>query len=749
MSAAVVAATVILFYQFDRSFFWKDDFQLQYLPCSRDVVRAWSEGSFPLLSRYSWFGGALAGEFQHSVFSLFGTICYALVWSLPLELGARAAMLSTIHLAVMAAGVFLLGRSYGMRAALATAAAFAVTLNGWNLWWGAATWLPSLASFAWLPWYWLALRKTSTSRLAWLGGGLALYCLVTAGWPYTIVMAALVTLLEGLKALRSPRALLPIAGAGALGLALSAPATLMLLDYYRVSYRSDYGDLVDIRWTLPLRNLIGLALPTLRTQWRLWLVSMPHSAVEMAGGLVPLAGLVAAAATRRWRALRSVVIELIFLELVVLLASRPSPGVLRWPFRWLPLLHLLLAMAGFAVIQQISDEASRFRDRVGVWCCAVLGVALAVDWAIDLQPAVTLRYGLVLFVLAALWGAAATRANVAGALVVTIASIAVLFVAFPQPREVPRWHIDRSILDPRPLDPSRRYLQLAQWPEDLARPDPAQGQRLVDGIGASLRPGDTPMLAGVEFINGYSPVVPYGLRALLGFDAHGPIREEFIDVVGGRETAPGALLDHMSVDGLVVARRWVAAANAFFGQRGWSPAGRVADGALFTRPLRHGVVWSAASALMFAREREATAWIRLRRGAAMPVVLLGGGPEQRTYAPRRLTDLRNDRLTASAVIGPAVAPRKSLIVFSRPWYPGYVATINGRELPVLRADLMMPAVELDPDEQGLLVLRYRPNALVAGVAIAAAGALATIVALSRMVGRSRPAGRPTPAEANR
>src|SRR5437762_3990247 len=195
VSAAVVAATLVVFYRHNPSFFWKDDFQLQYLPISREIVRAWREGSFPLLSRFSWFGGALAGEFQHGVFSVFSTVCNFVVWSLPLSLPARAATLSAIQLALTAAGAYLLARSYGMRALLAIAAAFAIAMNGWNLFWGAATWYPSLASFAWLPWYWLALRKASSSRLAWLGGGVALYCLVTAGWPFTILMAALLTIL--------------------------------------------------------------------------------------------------------------------------------------------------------------------------------------------------------------------------------------------------------------------------------------------------------------------------------------------------------------------------------------------------------------------------------------------------------------------------------------------------------------------------------------------------------------------------
>src|SRR5581483_9954031 len=109
------------------------------------------------------------------------------------------------------------------------------------------------------------------------------------------------------------------------------------------------------------------------------------------------------------------------------------------------------------------------------------------------------------------------------------------------------------------------------------------------------------------------------LRALLGFDIHGPLRGEYLDSVAARETAPGALLDHMTVGGLVVARHWVDRAVLLLAQRGWSLRDRLPDGAVFTRPLRHGGVWSALRALAFADERQAIEWIRRRRHSAMPV----------------------------------------------------------------------------------------------------------------------------------
>src|SRR5204862_58004 len=87
--------------------FWHDDFQTQYLPGLREVARAWSEGTFPLLTTASWHSTALAGELQYGVFSLFGTLVDLIAWSLHLSLANTAMFLSAAHLAAAAVGAAL------------------------------------------------------------------------------------------------------------------------------------------------------------------------------------------------------------------------------------------------------------------------------------------------------------------------------------------------------------------------------------------------------------------------------------------------------------------------------------------------------------------------------------------------------------------------------------------------------------------------------------------------------------------
>lgn len=718
----VLVLTTILFLV-NRPFFWKDDFQLQYLPASHEVIRAWSEGSFPLLSRFSWFGGALAGEYQHGVFSVFLTLCNAVVWALPLSLHARAAALSILHLSIAAAGATLLARSYAIRGAYAWWVGVIASLNGWMLWWGAATWYPSLTAFAWLPWYWLAIRRIAAgSRWAWLGAALALYCLMTAGWPYTVLMMAIVTALEAGRCLfrKSFGAVARIAMAAALGMALSAPATLMLLEYFKTGWRLQSSGALDARWIVPLWGLVGLILPTSQTLWRLWVVQVPHSAVELAGALVPIAGLAAIAGSRRWRFFREYSAEIVIVLALILLTQRASPGVFRWPFRWLPLLHLFLALAGVAAAQQVRRMA------LGVAIAATVVVALLIDATLDMHFMETARYAALVLGACGVWALCRGRAAAGAGVALACAPVAILFFLFPQPSEVAQWHLDDSILKPPALDRSRRYLSMAQWWDDVTEANPTEPYRRPTGRGESLWLGDTPMFGGLEFINGYSPVGPFGMRALLGFDTHGPVRPEYVTSILVRESQPGALLDHMSVDGLLVANSLVEGAGPLLAQRGWKFDRAVPDGALFTRTLRHLPAWSAGRSLQFLDDREQVQWILTRPRAPMPVTFTGAERSTSHYGPRLLTDFHNERNSASVRVGPSVSGESSLIVFSRAWYPGFHATIDGKEIPVLRADLMMPAVILSPSERGLLEIRYRPRALIVGGAIAIAGVLAVI-----------------------
>src|ERR1700748_2985811 len=90
--------------------FWNDDYELSVLPVFADMARSWSEGSWPILSPYSWVCGNLAGEFQYGVFSVFVNAVIIVVWKFSFTFPQQAAAISIAHLFALAVGAFLLAR---------------------------------------------------------------------------------------------------------------------------------------------------------------------------------------------------------------------------------------------------------------------------------------------------------------------------------------------------------------------------------------------------------------------------------------------------------------------------------------------------------------------------------------------------------------------------------------------------------------------------------------------------------------
>ena len=112
-AALIVVAFGLVFLLRDRQFFWNDDFQTYQLPGYRESARALAHGEAPLLSPCSWCGGALAGEFQVGVFSVFLMGLSLAVFAAGLPLPYAAATFSIVHLAVLSAGTFRLARTRG------------------------------------------------------------------------------------------------------------------------------------------------------------------------------------------------------------------------------------------------------------------------------------------------------------------------------------------------------------------------------------------------------------------------------------------------------------------------------------------------------------------------------------------------------------------------------------------------------------------------------------------------------------
>src|SRR5436309_3344408 len=277
---AIIAGLIVVGFCFlllwhDPLFFWNDDYQLSVLPVFADVARSWNEGRLPLLSPYSWVCSNLGGEFQYGTFSVFINAAVILIWKFPLTFSQQAAALSITHLFVLAAGAFLLARDRKLSVSLSIFVALIASLNGWIVCWGATDWFGALGAFAWLPWAWWGLeraldRKRTRWRFLWPAP--FVYLVVTGGFPYTVLMLAVLigwlslrTVFEaGVIDLNCSREvqvnrpyfsqltrIWPLFVGVILGLGLAAPAWLALLDYVHGSARQSLDPAAHRQWLVP------------------------------------------------------------------------------------------------------------------------------------------------------------------------------------------------------------------------------------------------------------------------------------------------------------------------------------------------------------------------------------------------------------------------------------------------------------------------------------------------------------------
>jgi hypothetical protein len=705
-AALLVAAIALVFYAIDPGFFCKDDFQLQYLPGSREVTRALAAGELPLLTPYSWMCAALGGEYQFGIFSVFRMLLETLAWLLPFSLTGRGAFLFIVHASIAAAGAYRLARSYDAAVPHAMMVAVVAALNGWILWWG-TTWYPGVASFAWLPWYWLALRGIGEgrSRWSWLGAALSLYLLVTAGWPYSLLMAAAVAAMCFVTAIgqRRWRAAATMAGASLLGAFFAAPAVLMLLEYYRATVRAPATGAFDTLWVLPVRALFALLAPTLTTNWEVFVGTEGHASVELAGAAVAILAIAGA-----WQRafLRRHLPELLLIVVLLVLMLIPAPGPFRWSFRWLPLFHLALAVVGASALGQ---------PRVKRWL--VMGVVFALNTFMvlgyDRDRGTTFpQLGVFVLLCVAWWLFERRRSRLAGWMPVTltVVSIAMTFIAHSGRGEVPRWRYEADLLSPGPFDPDRRYLAMYGY-DAITRPD--ERERVTRGTNVELRPGNVPMLAGLHFLNGYSPLGLAAVKNLLHMEGHGPLESEWAEQLLRTESGPEQLLHHLGVDGIVVPLEMTRRNREVLARNGWRPAARVGEHVVLHRAAAtFEPFFQAGFAYRRGSEHDVYREIFVRPTEQLPVVILAGETGSERYGRRAVSEVAWSRQQTSFVV--ADGP-KALFVFRRPWMPGWRATIDGRPLPVLRAHMIMPAIEIPAGAAGEVRLVYRPRSLVVGV----------------------------------
>jgi len=696
----VVAFCLILLWH-DPFVFWNDDYELSVLPVFADVARSWSEGHWPLLSPYSWVCGNLAGEFQYGTFSLFVNAAVVLIWKFPLTFAQQAAALSMIHLNILAIGAFLLARDRRFSIALSIFVALVASLNGWIICCGATDWFGALGAFAWLPWaWWGAERALDQKRTKWrfLWPAPFVYLVVTGGFPYTVLMLALLIAWLSIKSLGETRSIiliLPLCFGTLLGLGLSAPAWLSLLDLIQGSARELQPASTHWQWLVPPAALPGLILPSWTVNWaNFYTRYVPHTATELACGLVPSVALLAGLVVCGRQLVRQIKWELTLLFFVLLLAMLPTTGVFRWSFRWLPFFHLVLAICATEALRSLYDSIKPGSPPPGTTGLVIV-VLIAVTMSIlnrGGQYAFPLTW--IFLGLSALWFLLDVFFRTSELREWTPAAIAFLallttYLCIPPNCGVPKYNLSQKLLEPAPLDPQRLYLSIYPWAEETYRVE-----KKPQPVGQIVRPGSTSMWAGLRFINGYSPIRPAGIAREFYATIHGEIDPGTGDYLLNYKAGEGGELARLGVDGIVVARELDIAPQP---------------------PSEWQLVVSTDEGRVFHRRGAPLARVR-------SVVSIDSRPNEQ-FVPATISRINDSRNRVEADVDVPSGDRSALLTFSRPYFRGYEARLGNQQLAVTSYRGLFPVIDVPAGVHGRLTLTYRPYWLKWGSEAAVACAL--------------------------
>jgi hypothetical protein len=425
---------------------------------------------------------------------------------------------------------------------------------------------------------------------------------------------------------------------------------------------------------------------------------MPHTAAELACGLVSPVALLAGLIAFGRAFVRAIKWELGLLLLVLLLCMLPTANVFRWSFRWLPLLHLVVALCAAESLRWFAASANPAMKRPGVLGFVLTLLVIGAAWLTGANGGHAVPFMWITLGIAGTWTLLETlsiKVRVWAPPVIATASFLATYLCIPPNGGVPKFNLAQELTQPAPLDPQRLYLSVYPAPEYAYRLE-----YHAEPFGTTLRPGSTSMWGGVRLINGYSPIRPSGVAREFFFAIHGEIRSDVADALLEREGGADGLLARIGVDGIIVASEVATNPQP---DAEWELAVTTKEGRVFHR--RNGafsVIRSLAALDSRPNEQFAAAGISRIEG-------------------------RRNRLEADVTV-PA-GSRPALLGFSRPFFNGYQARIGDRLVKVESYRGLFPIVEAPAGVSGRLTLVYRPWWFVWGGAIAALSLLAMLSSL--------------------
>lgn len=507
ISGALIACLLPLI--FERGYYFHNDVQHYFMPMIHEIGSRLSHGEWPILTLRSMYAGNLVGEGQ---FGLFNPVTLAVYWfvSKISNLQDGALLYACIHVGVIAAGIYSLARLLTLSTHMAAMVAITATTSGMMSYVEASMWWNAITTNAWLVWAlrnWLSFITRGRSLIAAI---ITTAFVFAGGWPHgSLALGIVVLVVLCVKFGRDAKVVRYFVLAGiVLGVLLSLPALVALaaqvIDGAREAVNGKNGSV----GTMTLDGLLAISWPTYIPGNTQFVIGSPTFPVAYGGWFVVPVLIVFYKQflihLRTSRTLQSlVIIALIF---GVLTFGPSYLGPLRWPVRFIWYFQLALILISGYVLDRIAlrAESPALRWGVIIW----LGAAF-LSWQQSPESihAHLIACGLGLLGTIHIITSASVLRRAVGMAAVTLCIHAYIHSVW--------WRNDNVIhfLSPENVTVSET---LVNQPNALF----LQGyQRYYKFYDWRLLPsGNIVLWQGGNYVNGYTPIQPTGLKDMLCFN---------------------------------------------------------------------------------------------------------------------------------------------------------------------------------------------------------------------------------------
>lgn len=363
-TVVVVLAALIWRYMAFPGFFYQDDVQHYYAGLIIDIVGQLERGSFPVITLSSWTAGWLDAEWGLALYNPFTLASYWLFFN-GTDFSLASGLFVGTHMAVMALGAYALARRFGVTEPFAMLVATAYCMNPLITYWYAASWWNGLMAMAWLPWSLTFLTQAGKGTGYFLGAVFFTYLQFASGWVHGVMVTSILVFLW-IATMHSDRVRdgLPVLFAWLAATLLLISIILPLIHFRELFYRvsgffnagfltADLGSLLLFSMPFVDPFMLGfsgygqLGTPVTYAAWFIF------PALLLVGKEV-------------YREHKAAVVFLAAASLILALAAMgPSQmGPTRWPFRFIPYMHLcLLLLAGIILSSPVRQPYTRSRKK--------------------------------------------------------------------------------------------------------------------------------------------------------------------------------------------------------------------------------------------------------------------------------------------------------------------------------------------------------------------------------------------------